>query len=336
VDINEEDCELYFLEGWDLSNEEIKKYKKEIGDDPQKVSSRLVLLGYYRKKLLETESKESEKTYQEHLVYLIQHFSENGIFSSPLFELQPEFAFDENIYNYVKPLWLKCIKDNPDNYKIFENAATFFLPFDKNLTEKLLLKAKELEPDNTSVVENLSRVYDLDKDTKNNESRRKNIIKSLAQLELALNEVSISDRNQKILNFVRIIETALLANMLDEVSKYSNILLKVIREYHKEGAPDGDVIHDVNIVLGQMAFQLGNIEQAKIHLVDAGKTPGSPKLDSFGPDTTLAEKLLSIGELDTVINYLELCKKFWEINPDKLDKWIDLIKNGKIPELDKK
>ena len=62
----------------------------------------------------------------------------------------------------------------------------------------------------------------------------------------------------------------------------------------------------------------------------AGKTPGSPQLNSFGPNMMLAEALLEAGRKETVIEYLKLCGKFWKRG--QVDKWIEVIKEGGIPK----
>ena len=61
----------------------------------------------------------------------------------------------------------------------------------------------------------------------------------------------------------------------------------------------------------KLALQAGDVEEAKRRLLAAGKTSGSPALRSFGPNMALAEKLLEKGERDVVLEYFELCKKFW-------------------------
>ena len=44
----------------------------------------------------------------------------------------------------------------------------------------------------------------------------------------------------------------------------------------------------------------------------------------------LAHQLLERGERDVVLEYLELCGRFW--NPDKLADWADLGEKGRIPD----
>ncbi len=98
----------------------------------------------------------------------------------------------------------------------------------------------------------------------------------------------------------------------------------------------GNAIHDANNLLGRVALKRGNIEKAKKHLIEAGKTPGSPQLNSFGPSMALAQELLENGERDVVIEYLELCRVFWEMHEGLLDKWQSEIQEGNIPNLDDK
>ena len=93
----------------------------------------------------------------------------------------------------------------------------------------------------------------------------------------------------------------------------------------------GNAIHKANIVLGRVALREGNIDQAKYHLLQAGRTPGSPQLDSFGPNMTLAKELLEAGERGVVLKFFALCGKFWEMDFDQLDHWSAVVKRGEMP-----
>ncbi len=94
----------------------------------------------------------------------------------------------------------------------------------------------------------------------------------------------------------------------------------------------GNAIQDSNVILGRIDVREGKIEDAKKHLIDAGKSPGSPQMDSFGPNVSLAKDLLEKGEKEVVIEYFTLCKKFWEMQGGKLDNWITLARSGRIPD----
>ena len=73
-------------------------------------------------------------------------------------------------------------------------------------------------------------------------------------------------------------------------------------------------------MLGRVALKEGNIEEAKHYLFKAGKTPGSPQLNSAGPSFGLACKLLEKGEKSAVLEYLDLVGKFWA-NPENIDSF---------------
>ncbi len=78
----------------------------------------------------------------------------------------------------------------------------------------------------------------------------------------------------------------------------------------------GNIIHEANQILGLAALQEGRVREAGRFLLAAGKTPGSPQLDSFGPNMVLAQALLARGERRVVLEYLELVARFWAHTPE--------------------
>ena len=73
----------------------------------------------------------------------------------------------------------------------------------------------------------------------------------------------------------------------------------------------GNAVYDGNQVQGQVALSRHDRAAARRFLLAAGDTPGSPQLDSFGPDLTLAAKLYDLGEHATVLRFLDRVGKFW-------------------------
>jgi hypothetical protein len=88
----------------------------------------------------------------------------------------------------------------------------------------------------------------------------------------------------------------------------------------------------MNIVEGRIALKKGNVEEAKRDLISAGKTQGSPQLNSFGPNMSLAKELLEKRERAIVIQYFDLCSRFWKSDYGKLNEWKEIVKKGEIPE----
>lgn len=95
----------------------------------------------------------------------------------------------------------------------------------------------------------------------------------------------------------------------------------------------GNALHHGNIVLGRVALREGRLAAARAHLLAAGHTPGSPQLNSFGPNTSLAAALLERGDKRTVDRFLELVGRFW---PQKrqLAEWRRSLARGGWPNLD--
>jgi hypothetical protein len=73
----------------------------------------------------------------------------------------------------------------------------------------------------------------------------------------------------------------------------------------------GNAVHWGHIVLGHVARLRDDLESASGELALAGRTRGSPQLNSFGPDLELAQILLDAGRTGAVLDYLTECKRFW-------------------------
>jgi hypothetical protein len=94
----------------------------------------------------------------------------------------------------------------------------------------------------------------------------------------------------------------------------------------------GNAIQDVNLVRGRLALRAGNQDAAKAFLLAAGRSPGSPQMDSFGPNMSLANDLLQAGEREVVIEYFDLCRVFWRDGRPQLEQWTADVRAGRIPQ----
>ena len=125
-------------------------------------------------------------------------------------------------------------------------------------------------------------------------------------------------------------KAAFRAGASEKASKYAKELLS---EASKD--PDdvnyGNALHDGNIVLGRLALRKGDVKSAGSLLLEAGRTPGSTQLNSFGPNMTLAQELLENGERDVVLQYLTLCGHFWTAGAQQLQAWSKTVREGGIP-----
>ena len=117
----------------------------------------------------------------------------------------------------------------------------------------------------------------------------------------------------------------------EDAQTYASNLLALLPTFPKDWNY-GNAVQDGNLVLGRIAAQEGRREDAKRYLLEAGKSPGSPQMNSFGPNMSLAKDLLEKGERDVVLKYFGLCRKFWQMDRGRLDQWSQEVKDGKIPD----
>ena len=63
----------------------------------------------------------------------------------------------------------------------------------------------------------------------------------------------------------------------------------------------GEAINAAHTVYGRLALLEGDIEAAKRHLLASAQTPGSMRLNNFGPNLRLAELLAKLSPVDLVL-----------------------------------
>lgn len=157
----------------------------------------------------------------------------------------------------------------------------------------------------------------------------KTAAEALARYEQLLQAASAPDK--KFLLTTKAAETALAAGESDKARSYANDLLRQAPAM-RDNWNYGNAIHFANLVLGHLALGSGDVAEAKRLLLEAGRTPGSPQLNSFGPSFELAKELLAKGERDTVIQYFDLCANFWGDRNGKLKEWKTAASNGEEPK----
>lgn len=118
---------------------------------------------------------------------------------------------------------------------------------------------------------------------------------------------------------------------IEDAQKYAQELMALLPSFH-QNREYGGAMSDANLVLGRIAVRNGNMEDARRYLIVAGQIPTTPQLENYGPNMSLAKDLLAKGERQAVLDYFELCRKFWTNGGGQLDKWSQKVKDGKIPD----
>jgi hypothetical protein len=145
--------------------------------------------------------------------------------------------------------------------------------------------------------------------------------------------VSATNDYVRFLSMDRACRTSFAVGRTEDARRLATDMLALDEKYSRgvREKMNGDVQHNAHMILGRIAVEEGRIDEAKKHLLAAGSTQGSPVLGSFGPSMTLANALLEKGEQEVVLQYFELCRKFW-YRKEQLDEWIKDINAGRIPE----
>jgi tetratricopeptide (TPR) repeat protein len=233
---------------------------------------------------------------------------------------------DGDAYDRGKQLWLKQVDAHGDDVELLDRAANYLLLDDRDQAEQLWKKAERLDPANPHWPERLAHLYSLGISSRNGVDRDA-AGKALSAMERAKTVTKGNDFNL----LISLAKMAYAAGELDKALEYAEKLLQQARE-HVGQWNYGNAIHDANSVLGRLALQAGDVDRAKQFLLAAGKTPGSPQLNSFGPNVSLASELAQKGETEIVLNYFELCRAFWKSGAERLDRWTDALRNGRTPD----
>ena len=94
----------------------------------------------------------------------------------------------------------------------------------------------------------------------------------------------------------------------------------------------GNAVHHGHLLLGRLALLKGEWATAASELLAAGRTPGSPQLNTFGPNCRLALDLLRLGHTAPVLEFLEQCGAFWKMDAGRLRQWVAEINAGGVPD----
>ncbi|TWU60225.1 Serine/threonine-protein kinase PrkC [Rubripirellula tenax] len=279
-------------------------------EGPEQLESKLRLLGYYQSKNI--MNKELRKPHANLMAELVDRYPES--MSRTIAHMHA--SIDPVGYMQVKQVWLKQTKDHPKNATILGNAAAFFLLSERDEAEALFKRAKALAPEEAQYAEQLGNLYLLSQYGKSKKQTQKDAAAALVEFETAM-KLSASDRNSR----VYAAKAAYVAGNTAKATQYAEQLIATDDENSK---------HQGHTILGNLAIADGKTKIACEHLLASGRVTGAPNLNSFGPSMKLADALLRAGETKVVLEYLELCGKFWK-NP-QLDQWIATIKGGGAPD----
>jgi hypothetical protein len=316
------------MRGGQLSADAARELEKKLETDPDDLELRIPLLGYYWAR---ANSAEARQARQKHVLWLIEHHPDVPFARVP--QAQLNHIQDREAYSQAKELWLEQVEKQGEKASVLGNAASFFLFAERDRAEELFKKAQTLEPHVAQWSQQLGHLYrvSMQQDVllRGGERRRELARKALAQFERAAEQQT--DERERFYLLPHMATAAFEADASEKAAQFAGQMLDMSQDIQHDSIT-GNAIHHGNLILGRLALRERDIAKAKVHLLEAGKTPGSPQLNSFGPNMMLAKELLEEGEKQAVLDYFELCSKFWERGGERLNEWAQAVGAGETPD----
>jgi tetratricopeptide (TPR) repeat protein len=314
-------------DGSALSPEQAQQLEKQLVQHPDDLSARSKLLGYYLLRAFDTPSARSAR--QRHIFWIIAHHPEAAIAGTP--EVYIDQWTDGAAFTQAKRLWLQQVSAYPKNAKVAGNAAAFLLLSDRALSERLFKRAQALAPSDPDWAQQLGHLYQLQMSSLSGPERQAMARQALAQYEAWFHLQREPQNDYSALDDMAMV--AFEAGAWEKARQYAVQLLNwATSAGANPSSRAGNAIHKGNLVLGRLALRAGDVPKARSYLLAAGRTPGSPQLDSFGPNMTLAREFLKHGERNVVLQYFQECAAFWQMGQENLKQWSEEVKAGQIPD----
>ena len=327
------DFDPYQREGVKLTASQVRDLEGALQKDPKDLRTRLRLIGHHAR---------PGGALGDPLLPLLLGLIENHPRSRLAAEL-PAVLLSGPPYDRAAKAWQEVVKSHPDDPRVLGNAGTFlagdlFSATYRDQAEAYLGRARALEPDEPRWCEQLGVLHEMDRTrAASPESRRAAARKALESYEAAYRLTPPSRRDalrpQGKHALHGLATTAFDAGEVAKAKGYATSLLESVKP-EAESWNYGNALFDAHTILGRVALEGGDAASAAEHLLEAGKTPGSPQLNSFGPNMILAQSLLEKGERDVVLRYFDLCGKFWVLGKDRLDRWSGDVKAGRKPDFE--
>ena len=120
---------------------------------------------------------------------------------------------------------------------------------------------------------------------------------------------------------------------LDDANAFAHELEALLVKYPSDWNY-GNAVSKVHSTFGRLALKRGDIELARRELALAGASPGSPQMNTYGTNLSLARDLLATGDpgaRDAVLAHFDAIEKFWRMDGGALRVWREDVRAGHEP-----
>lgn len=321
-----------------LAHEAATALEEQLEQAPDDLAARVRLIAYYHHQYSTKETggnfqarlkRAMFERWKEHLLWTIRNAPETEVLS------QVECSIwryqDQDTYASARAAWSQHLEAMPRNLEVLKNAAEFYRINDRTLAIEVFERIQAMDAQNPRWARELGDLHQRDilglvVGGGFNGPDPVAAARALHQYERAY-ELSGSELQDPLLR--NLVWTAWGAGQTSKARTYAEAMLRD----RSDDRGLGDRIHHGHLILGMIALADGRVKEAKEHLLDAGRSPESPRLYDRGPNMVLAQQLLERGETETVVSYLELCSQFWLSRKGRRLRpmWIEMVEAGEIP-----
>lgn len=305
------------VEGGHLSWLERRRLEVHVWREPQDLHARALLYGYYKAHVYDLIFPTEDEVVDAY-AWFMQRNPRSWILREA-----PRSTEDR-----VAQLWVAHVSAHRTDVATLATAADAVFFARPELSRRYLEQALSLDPTNAAVSYQLAELYRLKWDDLGIAREE------AARMTFDLHRRSVeaeADDSVRAWRLAAAGKAALDAGEVAFAERCGSDMLAWARDKTPQEA--ANELHQGHLLLGRVALRRGDPESAKAHLLAAADVPGSPQLNSFGPNMALAKELLEAGEAKTVLAYFDRLRTFWELGCDgSLDEWAEDVRNGKLPE----
>lgn len=296
-----EDLRATLRSGFKITDKEALDLENSLQAVPTALDVRVKLLGSYW-------FKKNWDAAVPHLSWIIENHPESEVLGWEAATVG-DLSSDHLIYDALKASWEKMLKKFPANAKVLANGAAFFLLSNRKRSIELLEKSVKVDPDCMESLEKLSQTYEIEV---GHNFKSKHLKRALEVQK----QVVEHDKD----NVAKVTYLALLLFYVGEkedARKTSERAISLLSE-----KPDAKKLAKVHCVRGLIYVQQANIDAAKKELLAQGHYP----------ELALANKLMEMGQLQVVREYLEKNYEQWQVGRVQYLIWNSMLNFGIKPK----
>jgi hypothetical protein len=317
-----------FHEGLQSGSEAIDALREASASSPEDFEKRARLLGA----LSVPRGPEPAPELVDEVVWWIRHHPRELQHVGPALSMLVHAPYQA--YHRIREAWEGVLATHGDEPEVALAAAESFQHHESDRALALLQRAHDAWIDDPRPAQKAGNILWLRSmrflQREEPERDRGTAVEALRWFEKALERES--EPSRRCLTLPDACEAALAARETERARALAGELLSLAASVPVHWNT-GNAIYTAHSTLGEIALREGVIERAKDHLRLAGQTPGSPQLDSFGPDLRLADALLQHGERSAVVDFLCAIGRFWQSGRSQIDLWCLEIERGDTPRL---